>query len=411
MATNYIPSGEELSFELQTAQIKTQIETYFLEMSNFVKERERELLKELEDIHNKYKLENEKQRRSISEIEKALKFNREHFTTLRLEKTQTRTIKLLEEELREIELEYISKLNISIEFDNTLLDSIKCIGKISVVNSNICCQPVVDYVGKAEPVVSVGGVSGGEEGQFRSPWGVAVDYRTNNIYVADKSNNRVQTFNEYGKYLFKFGDEAEECKMNSPLGIAITNQKVFVSQTEAGCLMVFDLNGKFIKQIGNKGIEKGQFSFPRGIAVNDTNGDIFVSDYGNKRIQIFSEKYSYKSKIALYRYPSDIKLTNDEIYVLSHQHPFLFCFNYNLSQVSNTISNSVHKHLDCPFGFLIDSSGNFIISDHGIKSILIIDIQANILHKITSVITGPRGVALDAKGRIIVAGNNHLIVF
>ena len=44
---------------------------------------------------------------------------------------------------------------------------------------------------------------------------------------------------------------------------------------------------KYIKQLGMKGIEKGQFTFPHSLAV-DNLGNIYVGDTGNKRIQKFS---------------------------------------------------------------------------------------------------------------------------
>ena len=66
------------------------------------------------------------------------------------------------------------------------------------------------------PVVSVGS-EGSSEGQFSTPFGVVFDSKTNNIYVADQCNNRVQVFDKDGKYLFKFGDMNGPGKTKSPL--------------------------------------------------------------------------------------------------------------------------------------------------------------------------------------------------
>jgi len=52
--------------------------------------------------------------------------------------------------------------------------------------------------------------------------------------------------------------------------------------------MVFSVIGlKYVKQIGMKGVEKGQFSNPHSLAV-DKFGNILVADTGNKRVQSFS---------------------------------------------------------------------------------------------------------------------------
>ncbi|HEX5573980.1 MAG TPA: hypothetical protein VFX26_05575, partial [Nitrososphaeraceae archaeon] len=44
---------------------------------------------------------------------------------------------------------------------------------------------------------------------------------------------------------------------------------------------------KYVKQIGMKGDEKGQFTNPHSLAV-DNLGNLFVGDTGNKRVQKFS---------------------------------------------------------------------------------------------------------------------------
>ena len=106
-------------------------------------------------------------------------------------------------------------------------------------------------------------------------------------------------------------------KMKSPLCIAIYKEKVFVTQHQGGCVLVFDFKGNFIIQIGNTGSGEGQFNRPYGITVNEYNGDIYVCDSSNKRIQIFSENYSFKSQFGneTLQSPTDIQLARDNIYV------------------------------------------------------------------------------------------------
>jgi DNA-binding beta-propeller fold protein YncE len=44
------------------------------------------------------------------------------------------------------------------------------------------------------------GSRGGEPGQFNLPHNIGVD-KQNNVYVADRSNNRIQVFDSDGQYL------------------------------------------------------------------------------------------------------------------------------------------------------------------------------------------------------------------
>ena len=201
--------------------------------------------------------------------------------------------------------------------------------------------------------------------------------------------------------------------MNSPFFIAFCQNKVFVSQYGAGCLLVYDLNGTFLKQIGTPGNGEGQLNSPYGITINGSNGDIFVCDNGNNRVQIFSKDFLFNSQFGkgILKSPSDIKLTNEYIYVLSYTNPFLYSFDYNLTQVQNTVLNSISKHLKNPYSFCIDGAGYFIISDRSQHAIFLFN-QGDLLHKTTNSIQYPVGVTLDREGRIILMGHNHrLLIF
>ena len=347
----------------------------------------------------------------MSELNKVINFTQETITSEMLRVCHDSMVETARKRLKEIESELSSK-QISFDSDSTLLDRISHFGKITVspVDS---CLPVVGYKEKVRPVVSIGS-SGSSEGQFNLPFGVVSDYRTNNIYVGDQSNNRVQVFDEDGKYLFKFGDMNGPGKMNCPLCIAIYKEKVFVTQVQIGCVLVYGLNGNFIIQIGNQGSGEGQFNRPHGISIDRNNGDIYVCDTGNKRIQILSENYSFKSQFGkeTLQSPTDVQLTRDNIYVLSNTKPFLITFNYNLSPIQNIVCNSISNYLKCPYCFMLDGAGNIIISDQGSNTVFIFNQQGEILHSLKEGISQPMGVSIDYKGRIIVVGYNYrLLIF
>ena len=411
MATASLVPSEELSFENQVSKVKNEIESRFQELMNCVRKRERQLLNELEEILNNYKRERDKHKQSLTELETGLNFAKENFKSNDLKHLQDSIIKQITEKRKEFESQFESK-HISLDFDKTILELAGTIGRLTVTNSTsvVSSLPVVDYEGKVTPVLSIGGTSGGKEGQFSNPYGVAVHYQTGNIFVADHSNHRVQVFDKDGKYLYKFGDG----KMNGPLFIAFYQNKVFVSQNGTNCLLVYDLNGTFLNQIGTPGNGEGQLKSPYGITINESNGDIFVCDYSNRRVQIFSKDFLFKSQFGkgILKSPSDIKLTNEYIYVLSYTNPFLYSFNYNLIQVQNAVLNSISKHLKYPYSFCIDGAGNFIISDYSQNVIVLFNQEGDLVHKITDSILYPYGVTLDARGRIILVGDNHrLLIF
>ena len=412
MATADVVSSEEDDFEVQVSKVQKEIETHFRQLIDCLKERKRKLLNELEEMLNSHKRERDKHKQSLTELEQMLQCTKDKMKSESLKEIQSSFIDQLSVKQKEFGSQFESR-HISLDFDKTILELAGTIGRLTVTNSTsvVSSLPVVDYEGKVTPVLSIGGTSGDKEGQFSNPFGVSVHYQTGNIFVADQTNNRVQVFDKDGKYLYKFGDRDGAGKMNYPLFIAFYQNKAFVSQSGAGCLLVYDLNGTFLKQIGTPGNGEGQLNSPRSITINESNGDIFVCDYGNNRAQIFSKDFLFKSQFGkgTLLSPSDIKLTNEYIYVLSYTNPFFYSFNYNLTHAQNAVLNSISKHLKEPCSFCIDGAGNFIISDYGQHAIVLFN-QGDLVHKITDGIQNPLGITLDERGRIILACYNHRIL-
>ena len=138
-----------------------------------------------------------------------------------------------------------------------------------------------------------------------------------------------------------------------------------MTSAETKCILVYDLNGAFFKQMGKKGSGNGEFLCPFGIAINGVTGDIYVCDLYSNQVQIFSRDYSFISHFGngILESPRDIKLTRDNIFVLCDKNPFLVTFDCSLTQVHNFISKSISGHFDRPFGMVIDGAGKLIISD------------------------------------------------
>ena len=407
MATANIPTETE-SFDDQLSQIRIEIERYFLLLLNSLKKRERELLTELEEITSRHKREKDQHKQSLSEIEFMLKQAQENIHSNVLKETQTGIVKMLEQQQREIKSKLSSK-RLLFDFDDTLLDRINCFATVTVVNSNLSTLPFVDYKNKVKPILSVGG-SGKTEGQFNLPWGVETDKKTDNIYVVDRCNSRVQVFDKAGKYLSQF----KTGELEEPICIAISKDIVLISKERHRSLLVYDLNGYFIKEICKSGDGKKRLSEPFGIAIDEVTGDIYVCDCTDCCVKIFAKDYSYKTEFGNgITFLRDIKLTKNNIYLVSNKSPFLYIFNLDLTQVNSAIvSDSISQHLNTPNSFVIDEAGNFIFPSYSNDNITIFDKQGRLIHKITDSISKPVGLTLDSKGRVIVVGhNNRILIF
>lgn len=144
------------------------------------------------------------------------------------------------------------------------------------------------------------GSNGSGPGQFKDdPWGIAVDGQ-GNIYVADTWNHRIQKFDGSGTFVTQWGSFVDTGGMATdrggqfwgPRAIAIDGEgNLYVTDTGNKRVQKFTPDGKFLGQWGGVGFQPGQFNEPVGIAISPKTGDIFVADTWNRRIQRFDKNF------------------------------------------------------------------------------------------------------------------------
>ncbi|MBI5640947.1 MAG: 6-bladed beta-propeller [Nitrospirae bacterium] len=123
------------------------------------------------------------------------------------------------------------------------------------------------------------------------PLGIFYERKSRLLYVADSSLDKVVVFTADGKLVMEFGQKGE---LKDPSGVAVDAErdKVYITNTKNHILSVFDTKGAFIKNIGSRGVETGNFNFPTQIALDDA-GNIYVVDSGNFRVQVLDSEGKY----------------------------------------------------------------------------------------------------------------------
>ena len=184
-------------------------------------------------------------------------------------------------------------------------------------------------------------------------------------------------------------------------------------QLDGKFLSRIGLDGKFLSRMG--GTADYQFSYPYGLTINQTNGDIYVCDNGNKCIQILSKDFKFISKFGkdFLSKPRDIKLSKDYIYVLDGSNPCVYLFDYDHILQKRHITRGNGMLVSDPYFFFIDNSNILFISDYGSNSILIFNPFFEFIHEI-SVLYHPTGIVVDKQRRIIVvcqSNNDCLQIF
>lgn len=115
------------------------------------------------------------------------------------------------------------------------------------------------------------------------------------VYVTDRSALRVTVFTAAGVYKNDFGP-SDPTLTWSPLAIYVAkNYDVYITDASADVhrVLVFDKNGKLKFQFGKSGSDRGDLAYPNGISIS-ANGNIFIADSNNARVQEFDSKGKFK---------------------------------------------------------------------------------------------------------------------
>jgi tripartite motif-containing protein 71 len=141
------------------------------------------------------------------------------------------------------------------------------------------------------------GSFGSGDGQFNGPEGVAVDPTSGNVYVADMINQRVQKFTNSGVFITKWGsfESSNGCSTSTPgfndpgaLAVDANTGNVYVVDTFNNRILYFTNTGTFIGCWGFTGSGDGAFNNSRGIAIDSGSGFVYVADTNNDRVSKFT---------------------------------------------------------------------------------------------------------------------------
>ncbi|MFZ3211154.1 MAG: 6-bladed beta-propeller [Terriglobales bacterium] len=130
-----------------------------------------------------------------------------------------------------------------------------------------------------------------------APQCVAVDAR-DNIYVADSEAGKIFVFDANGKFKHALGSlKGGEGFFKRPTGIAVDSaaQRIYVTDTLRDKIFVLDMQGEVMQTIGKHGAGDGEFYFPTELHLDDHN--LLVVDTMNFRIQFLGLTGDYQGKI------------------------------------------------------------------------------------------------------------------
>lgn len=127
------------------------------------------------------------------------------------------------------------------------------------------------------------GSKGEGDGQFNLVHDVTLD-SVGKVYVADRTNQRVQIFDGTGKFLSKWTD------IGAPWGLiyAAKENVIYMCDGLNNRVIKLGLDGQVQGVLGSQGRVQGKFDFAHNIAV-DSEGSIYVVEIKNWRVQKFAK--------------------------------------------------------------------------------------------------------------------------
>ena len=342
---------------------RKKIRDCFKSLHEALQVRENILLSRVDGIEEEYNNKTDTINKLVESLDKNKSFTSETLRDNELNETYKQICSVIDAKIKQLTKE--TDTSIEFEWDNLFETGIQQLGSIKLNGQTMISpdsvfpphvKPIVpDYKTKQLPTAYCCKKSSEQKspGELNYPGSIAIHYKTGNIYIADSrsSKHRVQVFSCNGDNIFMFSE-----KMNTPVGICISQNKVFVTQHTGHCINMYELEGKLIKSVGSYGNGETQFNNPLGLDVSDRNHNIYVCDYNNHRIQILTEELKYHSMLGidLLNNPRDVKVTRDRVLVLNCSDPCMFLFNSDHVLTNRLISRCVGEQTTNPYCFDID---------------------------------------------------------
>ena len=382
---------------------KEEVRSNFHQLHGLLVVRETFLMREMDEIVTQARQAITEKRATLQELYAAREGLEKDLTQNKLKKLLEKNLRAIEDEIGE---EVARGVNVGwMELDwkiEQLEQSVIEVCKVVTLKERPLTR--IDYSARKCPVWSHDGTVSGE---ITEPRQLAIDDKTQNIFVTDFDAERIQVFDGEGNHLYQISTPPR------PVGINLSDEYIFVS-THDELLKIEKSNNQFIKSVKTENIFCGI----------DTNTitDIYGCEFSNQSIVVFDKDLKFLKRIQLIttQVTSDtntrsIKLYEDKMYVMFDDYPSslpfpLQIFNLEGELVKCLIKGNEIRH---SYFFSIDRLGNIIVADWRGNQIKIFSKEGDVLHTITSAMlpgdqefSYPSGVAIDKQNRIIVAHGN-----
>ncbi|MCK5397632.1 MAG: DUF835 domain-containing protein [Thermoplasmata archaeon] len=271
---------------------------------------------------------------------------------------------------------------------------------IAVANNRICVVDsgnhrvqIFDLEGSYITTLGTPGQAGYNDTEFDSPKNIAVD-GDGKVYVTDCGNQRIQIFDNLDDNIADdtIGTTGTagtgNNEFNNPYGIAILNNRIYVSDSANHRVQILDMNGNWVDTIGQTGrigSTNDLLFYPYGVDA-DSSGNVYVADHKNHRIQIFDNTGAYSNTIgvtsefgrgnAYLNNPHNVAISSDRILVADYENNRVQIYDLDgnhLRTIGSGLIQAEHTDFNDPRDVTVGSDGKVYVADRKNHRVQIFD--------------------------------------
>ena len=243
---------------------------------------------------------------------------------------------------------------------------------------------------------------------LRQPAGIAVNSE-GLIAVADSGNGCIKIFDKEGKYVRQLGNKGKNPgKLVCPRDVTfVSYDEVLVADEDNNRIQKFNVHtGLCVNSFGKKGSGGAEFYCPRSVCM-DGQGRVVVADYLNNRVQVLT-----KDGVPVFNLPDGSPKLNYPQGCVFHKDMLIVCDNKCL-QMFDSSDNFLYKigkegeadgQFKNPMGVCVDKHDNILVCDYSKGNVQQFSFDGHFTGKSVAKLQHPWGVTTMPDGRILVAG-------
>ena len=236
---------------------------------------------------------------------------------------------------------------------------------------------------------------------IENPQQLAIDSNSGNIFVVDRSTNKIQVFDNTGHYLYHISTSPY------PRGLCL-DEFIFVTTLGQKLIKIRISNRKTIKSIGTEKLVYGM----------DVSNNIYLCESINISVIVFDKNLKFLKRILLKSphftsntFTYSIRLHENTMYIMFYESDYsLQVFSQDGQLIRAVIQSS---DIGLSYFFSLDQIGSIFVADNLGHGIRIFSNSGHLIHTISNdtltedqKLDRPMGISVDKQNNIVVANQN-----